>query len=162
MVWWNCMNIRFQFCTADTVQSKFPTGANKSYLSWFAPIAVSDWLSRKDTLTWNDSVTILTVFQYHVNFFLRCRSFFRAYSKKRGENNVLFDLLPVINNMKFSQKFIFIVTSRAVSGHTACSWAEGFCVVASVSCNTRNKLLLSAYFNFCLSSEGTAVRWFHV
>lgn len=37
---------------------------------------------------------------------------------------------------------------------------EGFELAASVSCHTRNTLLLSAYSNFCLSSKGTVVTAF--
>lgn len=39
---------------------------------------------------------------------------------------------------------------------------EGFYGAASISCNSRNTLLLSANSYFCLSLEGTVVRQFQV
>lgn len=39
-----------------------------------------------------------------------------------------------------------------------CFWTEGFQAAASVSCNTRNGVLLSAYSTFFLSLKGTVQR----
>lgn len=105
----------------------------------------------------------LSTFNITVHF---CKRWWISLGVQAGEvgNNWMFSWVSN-NNIKvpsnLSLSSLTVLMASVMKG--VCVFRnEGFYVAASISCNSRNTLLLSANSYFCLSLEGTVVRQFQV